>query len=124
EGQARALRAFMHFEIFRWWAVDYDRASTNLGIAYVDNFDVEQMPSRLTVKGSYDKMEADFKTAKSRWSNTDKAIQSVTGTAGSSRPYIDSLVVDAMLARMYLYAKQWDSAAKYATYVINTRRLA
>ena len=124
EGQARALRAFMHFEIFRWWAVDYDRGSTNLGIAYVDNFDVEQMPSRLTVKGSYDKIEADFKTAKTLLSNTDKAIESTTAVASTSRPYIDSLVVDAMLARMYLYAKQWDSANKYATYVINARRLA
>lgn len=124
EGQARALRAFMHFEIFRWWAVDYDRNSSNLGIAYVDNFDVEQMPSRLTIKQSYDKIEADLKTAKSLLSSTDKAIQSVTATAGTSRPYIDSLVVDAMLARMYLYAKQWDSANKYATYVINSRRLA
>lgn len=124
EGQARALRAFMHLEIFRWWAVDYDRSSTSLGIAYADNFDVEQMPSRLTVKGSYDKIEADFKAAKTLLSSTDKAIQSVTSTAGTARPYVDSLVVDAMLARMYLYAKQWDSAVKYATYVINARRLA
>lgn len=124
EGQARALRAFMHFEIFRWWAVDYDRTSTSLGIAYTDNFDVEQMPSRLTVKASYDKMEADFKAAKALLSNIDKAIQSVTSTAGTARPYVDTLVVDAMLARMYLYAKQWDSAGKYATYVINARPLA
>jgi hypothetical protein len=29
-----------------------------------------------------------------------------------------------MLARVYLYAKKWDSAAKYATFVINARRLA
>jgi hypothetical protein len=124
EGQARALRAYMHFEIFRWWAVDYDRASTNLGIAYVDNFDVEQKPARLMVKGSYDKMEADFKAAKSLLSKTDKAIESTTAVAGTSRPYIDSLVVDAMLARMYLYAKQWDSAVKYSTYVIRARRLS
>ncbi|RYF84696.1 MAG: hypothetical protein EON98_08530, partial [Chitinophagaceae bacterium] len=35
EGQARALRAFMHFEIFRWWAPNYDPAATTPGIAYV-----------------------------------------------------------------------------------------
>ena len=124
EGQARALRAFMHFEIFRWWAPNYDPAATTPGIAYVDYFDVERKPSRLSVQETYNKIEQDLKAAKQMLSNTDKAIQSVTAVAGTSRPYIDSLVVDAMLARVYLYAKKWDSAAKYATYVINARRLA
>lgn len=124
EGQARALRAFMHFEIFRWWAPNYDPAATTLGIAYVENFDVEQMPSRLSVQETYNKIEQDLKTAKAMLSNTDRAIQSVTGVGGTARPYIDSLVVNAMLARVYLYAKKWDSAVKYTTYVINARRLA
>ena len=124
EGQARALRAFMHFEIFRWWVPNYDPAATTPGIAYVETFDIEQMPSRLSVQQSYSKIEADLKAAKTMLSNTDKAIQSATAVAGTSRPYIDSLVVNAMLARMYLYAKQWDSAIKYSTYVINARRLA
>ena len=124
EGQARALRAFMHFEIFRWWAPNYDPTAATPGIAYVDKFDVEQKPSRLSVQESYNKIEQDLKLAKTMLSNTDKAIQSVTGVTGTSRPYIDSLVVNAVLARVYLYAKKWDSAAKYATYVINARRLA
>ena len=124
EGQARALRAFMHFEIFRWWAPNYDPAATTPGIAYVESFDVEQKPSRLSVQQSYNKIEADLKLARALLSSTDRSIQSVTATAGNSRPYIDSLVVDAMLARMYLYAKQWDSAIKYSSYVINARRLA
>jgi hypothetical protein len=124
EGQARALRAFMHFEIFRWWAPNYDPAATTPGIAYVDNFDIEQMPSRLSVQESYNKIEQDLKLAKAMLSNTDKVIQSTTSVAGTARPYIDSLVVNAMLARVYLYAKKWDSAAKYATFVINARRLA
>lgn len=124
EGQARALRAFMHFEIFRWWAPNFDPAATTPGIAYVDNFDIEQKPSRLSVQESYNKIEQDLKTAKSMLSNTDRAVQSATSVVATARPYIDSLVVNAMLARVYLYAKKWDSAAKYATYVINARRLA
>jgi hypothetical protein len=123
EGQARALRAFMHFEIFRWWAPNYD-ASSPLGIAYADTFDIERKPARLTVAQSYSRIEEDLKIAKAMLSNTDREIQSTTATDGNARPYIDALVVDAMLARMYLYAKKWDSAAKYATLVINERSLA
>ena len=124
EGQARALRAYMHFELLRWWCDNYDRNSTALGIAYVDNFDVEQMPARGTVKETYDKMENDFKTAKAMMSNMDKAIQSGTSILGTNRAFIDTLVVNAMLARMYLYSNQLDSAIKYSTYVINARPLA
>src|SRR5215207_5417980 len=64
EGQARALRAFMHFEIFRWWAYNYDPTATTPGIAYVDIFDIEQKPSRLSVQNSYNKIEQDLKLAK------------------------------------------------------------
>ncbi len=124
EGQARALRAFMHFELLRWWCDSYDRNSTALGVAYVDKFDVEQKPSRGTVKTTYDKIEADLKTARMMLSNTDKPVQSATSTSGTARGYIDTLVVDAMLARMYLYANVPDSAIKYSSYVINARPLA
>ena len=124
EGQARALRAFMHFELLRWWADNYDRNSTSLGIAYVDEFDVEQMPARGTVKESYDKIEADLKSARQMMSSVDEPIQSPTSVLGTNRAYIDTLVVDAMLARMYIYSNQLDSAIKYSTYVINARPLA
>lgn len=123
EGQSRALRAFMHFELLRWWATDYDRNSGALGVAYVDKFDVEQMPSRLTVKQSYDRIETDLKTARVMLSNTDRPIQS-TSTDGANRAYIDRLVVDAMLSRVYLYANELDSAIKYSTNVIDARPLA
>lgn len=124
EGQARVIRAHAHFELLRWWASDYDRNSTSLGIPYVDKFDVEQMPARLTVAQSYDKIEADLKTAKAMLLNTDKAIQSTVSTDGSARAYADAMVCDALLARMYLYANQLDSAIKYSTLVINVRPLA
>ncbi|HEY0042145.1 MAG TPA: RagB/SusD family nutrient uptake outer membrane protein [Flavisolibacter sp.] len=124
EGQARALRAFMHFEIFRWWAPNYDPAATTPGIAYVDTFDIELKPARLSVQQSYNRIEADLKLAKAMLSNTDREIQDIHGSGGVGRAYIDTLVVNAMLARMYLYAKQWDSAVKYATMVINEKPLA
>jgi hypothetical protein len=124
EGQARVIRAHAHFELLRWWAPDYDRNSTSPGIPYVDKFDVEQMPARLTVAQTYNKIEADLKTAKAMLLNTDRAIQSTTSTAASARAYADAMVCDAILARMYLYANQLDSAIKYSTLVINARPLA
>lgn len=124
EGQARAIRAHAHLELLRWWAPNFDRNSTSLGIPYVETYDIEQKPSRLTVAQTYDKLEADLKTARNMLSNTDRPIQSTTSTASTARAYADVMVVDAILARMYLYANQLDSAIKYSTRVINVRPLA
>jgi hypothetical protein len=124
KGQALALRAHAHFDLLRWFGEDYARNSTKLGLPYVDVFDIEQKPARLTVKQTLDKIESDFHTAKNLLSNVDTRIQSIASTAGTNRAYVDSLVVDAMLARMYNYSGVSDSAIKYATYVINARPLA
>jgi starch-binding outer membrane protein, SusD/RagB family len=123
KAQAMALRAFAHFDLLRYFGEDEDRNSTARGIAYVDVFDIEQMPARLNVKQSYDRIEADLKTAKGLMTNMDKAIQG-TGTGATERAYIDDMVVNAMLARMYHYSSVPDSAIKYATLVINARPLA
>ncbi|MFL5740818.1 MAG: RagB/SusD family nutrient uptake outer membrane protein [Flavisolibacter sp.] len=124
KGQALALRALAHFDLFRYFGEEYDRNSTKMGVPYVEAYDIEQKPARLNVKQTYDKIETDLKTAKSLLSSTDKSIQSITSTAAGNRAYVDSLVVDAMLARMYNYAGVSDSAIKYSTYVINARPLA
>jgi hypothetical protein len=124
EGQARAIRAHAHLELLRWWAPNFDRNSTSLGIPYVEKYDIEQLPARLTVAQTYDKLEADLKTARNMLSNTDRPVQSATSTAGTARAYVDVMVCDAILARMYLYANQLDSAIKYSTRVINVRPLA
>lgn len=124
KGQALALRAHVHFDLLRYFGEEFGRNSTKQGVAYVENFNIEQKPSRLTVKASYDKIEADLKTAKSLLSATDKTIQSITSNVASNRAYVDTLVVNAMLARMYTYAGVPDSAIRYASFAINARPLA
>ncbi len=124
EGQARAIRAYMHFELMRWWVNDYDRHSQEPGIPYVDTFNVELMPGRGTVEQTYDAMEADLKQAREMLSDVDEPIQSISSASATNRAYIDSLVCNAMLARMYLYAGEADSAIKYADIVIAARPLA
>jgi starch-binding outer membrane protein, SusD/RagB family len=114
KGQALAIRAMVHFDVLRYWVNDYDRNSSSPGIPYITLFDYEQKPARGTVKQTYDAIEQDLKSARALLSNTDKPVN-----AGSTRAYIDRIAVDAMLARMYLYSNQFDSAIKYSTLVIN-----
>ena len=123
KAQAIALRAMAHFDLLRYFGEDEDRNSTAKGIAYVDVFDVEQKPARLSVKASYDKIESELKTAKALMLNMDKAIQG-NGTSSGDRSYVDDMVVNAILARMYLTSNELDSAVKYSTLVINARPLA
>ena len=123
KAQALALRALAHFDLLRYFGESTDRNSTARGVPYVDKFDIEQKPARLTVKGTYDRIEADLKSAKDLMLSMDKSIQT-TGTAGTDRSYIDPIVINGLLARMYLNANSLDSAVKYATLVINARPLA
>ena len=118
-GQALAIRGLVHFDLLRYWGVSYERQSPTLGIPYKSTTNQEEMPARLTVKESYDKILADLKEAETLLADTDKAINS-----GSNRAYLDQLAVKALLARVSLYAKDYAAAEEYATAVINARPLA
>jgi len=124
KAQAMALRAFVHFDILRYWGEDTERNSSLQGIPYVTMFDMEQLPSRPSVEKSYDAIIDDLMLSKSLMDNMDKPIQSSTSTASSARAYIDKTVVDAILARVYNYSGVADSAIKYSTLVIAARPLA
>lgn len=121
KGQALAIRGMAHFDVFRYWAESYDRNSTAKGIPYIEKVDINHKPGRLTVAQSYDKIFADLQAAETMLEagNIDKAINT-----GTSRAYIDALVVKAILARVNLYAKDYVKAESYATEVINARALA
>lgn len=119
QGQALAIRAMVHFDVLRYWVEDYDRNSTKPGIPYISVYDYEQMPSRETVKQTWDKIFADLYKALASFSDMDAAINDDGG-----RAYMDEHVVHAMLARMHLYANNLDSAVKHATMVIDEFPLA
>jgi hypothetical protein len=119
KAQALAIRALAHFDLLRYWVEDYDRNSTKPGIPYITVFDYEQKPPRGTVKETYDHIEADLEMARALINNgLDKAINA-TGKA-----YIDIQGVNAIMARVFLYSNQLDSAIKYSTFVINSIPLA
>lgn len=118
-GQALAIRGLVHFDLLRYWGVSYDRNATALGIPYKTSSNQEEMPSRLSVKETYDKIFADLKEAEILLADVDKAVNTATNKA-----YIDLLAVKALLARVNLYAKDYAAAEAYATAVIDARPLA
>lgn len=119
KGQALAMRGMAHFDLLRYFGQDYERNSTGLGVPYKSAFDPEEMPSRLTVKETYDRIFADMTAALTAFGNVDQSINSAT-----NRAFIDELVVQALLARMNLYAEDYAAAESYATLVIDAKPLA
>jgi hypothetical protein len=124
KGQALAIRAMAHFDLFRYFAVKYDRSSTtDLALAYVKEFTptLAAQPARMSNKDYYDAVFADLNQAATLLSNVDKPINAANGI---TRPFIDATVVQAMLARIYLYAGMFNESSTAATNVINVRPLA
>lgn len=118
KAQALVLRAMTHFDLMRYYATEYQRNSTALGVPYNKSIDKEVKPARQTVSQNYDEIFADINEALNLFQNMDRAIQ------GSQRTLIDEWVTKALLARISLYAELYEDAVDYATEVIDEFPLA
>ena len=116
KGQALAIRGMAHFDVLRYWGEDFDRNSSKLGIPYRTTPDPEAMPSRLTVKETYDNILKDLQDA-------ETLLDGISLNSANNRAYIDQLAVQALLARVSLYAKDYAAAESYSTMVIDARPL-
>ncbi|MCL6296698.1 RagB/SusD family nutrient uptake outer membrane protein [Jejuia spongiicola] len=116
-GQALALRALGHFELLKYYAEDYGRNSTKLAVPIVTLFEIGK-PARNTVAEVYDQIFDDLLLAKNLLNNVDKDPQE------NGPFYFNALAVNALLARVSLYAGEWQDAVNYATIVINQSQLA
>jgi hypothetical protein len=119
--QALAIRAHCHFDLMRYFAVDFGRNSTNLGVPYVTTFDPQEpfanLPTRNTVKENYDAILKDLGDAL-------VAFRSGGNTTGNtSRYYIDSVVTYAMRTRVNYYASQWNDVIRDASIALAARPL-
>ena len=112
-GQALALRALAHFDLLRYYGQSYDRNSGALGIPIKIESNLER-PARNTVKEVYDQIFADLTAAQGMLASTDVPINSI-----SSKSRIDLNGVNAIRARVSLYASQWQDAIDYASLVID-----
>jgi hypothetical protein len=124
KGQAIAIRALAHFDLMKFFADNLDRNSTSPAIPYVklsvlETSPAASKPSRLSVKEVYDGIYEDIATARTAFANIDKPINPAT-----SRYYIDLVGLNAIHARVALYAKDWPTAISSSTVVINALPLA
>jgi len=109
KGQALAIRALVHFDLLRAFGYHWD-ASSPYGIPVVLTVQsAEDVVARSTVAASYAAILADL--------NSASAL--LAGQTGRNANYINPAIVNALLARVYLYQKDYADAAKYATLVIN-----
>ena len=109
-GEALFLRAFAHFELFRYYAGNYDPAG--LAMPYMESSTLEPQP-RITMGAYFQKINADMAEAKSLVPNN------LTDVARATR-----LAVSGLQARVALYMRDWAAAETFATEYITGVPLA
>lgn len=119
--QVLAIRAHAHFDLMRYFAVDFGRNSTSPGVPYVTDFDaataLTTFPTRKTVKEDYDLILADL-------ANSLIAFRAGGNTTdNTARAFIDSTVVYAIRTRVNYYAGQYSEVIADATVALNNRPL-
>ncbi len=105
KGSALFFRSLMFHQLAQVFAVPYDKAtaSADLGLPLKLLSDINERPSRATVKQTYDRIIADLQTAKNLLPSTPLY---------KTRP--SKPAVSGLLARVYLSMNNYDSAWKYA----------
>lgn len=110
------LRALAHFDMVRLYAPAYSKNPDAPGIPIILHTDqtATEQPARNTVAEVYTQIINDLLEAESII-DPDYTRSGVSDSkATASLP-----VIQALLSRAYLYSEQWQSAADYATKVIN-----
>lgn len=108
-GEALFLRAFSHFELFRYYCKNYDPAG--LGMIYMTEPSLEAK-EREKMDTYFQKMLADIAEAKTLLTNSTDKFRA------------NKLAVVALHARVALYMKNWKDAITYSTEYINAFPLA
>jgi len=109
KGQALTLRAMAHFDVLRAFGYHWDTNSP-YGIPVVTTVQsANSIVPRSTVAATYSAIIADL----------TEAATLLDGSSDRDPNYVNPAVVNALLARVYLYEKDYTNAAKYASLVIN-----
>jgi hypothetical protein len=110
KGEALFLRAYAHFDAFRYYCNNYDPAG--LGMPYMEASSLEPTP-RINMGDFFQKLNADLAAAKGLLPNNLSDIDRA-----------NVATVSALQARVALYMRNWTAAETFATEYINAVPLA
>ena len=115
------LRALSHFDLVRIYAQPYWNTKAPLGVPYVTTVDSEAKPARETVVKDFDYIIEDLLEAEKV---IDPAYQRSGSGMKDAKGYANIDAIQALLARVYLYKKDYANAKAYATKVIESGKYA
>ena len=109
-GEALFLRAYAHFELFRYYSGNYD--PNGLAMPYMEVSTISSVP-RIKMGEYFQKIKADLTTAKPLVANNLLDINRANKAA-----------VSGLQARVALYMKEWENAETFSTEYISAVPLA
>lgn len=109
-GEALFLRAYSHFELFRYYSGNYD--PEGLAMPYLETPSLQDQ-ARIKMGPYFQKINADVAEAKALLPNNTTDVRRATRAAAS-----------ALQARIALYMRDWANAITYSTEAINAVPLA
>lgn len=115
KAEALALRGFAHFDLLRLYS-RLNGTNGEYGVCVITEPQLPtDMPARASVEETYSQIISDLTTAESLMSDSYQR-------SGVSDPKatFNKLAIQALLARVYLYHKDYSKASEYATKVINS----
>lgn len=125
KGEALALRAFIHFELLRWFGADYAVAPNKPSIPYVTRYSPAQSP-QLTVSQLIERVLEDLEDA-AELLEADPILTGETVTEFDDNGYLinrqlhlNYYAVKGLQARAYLYKRDHANAALCASEVIDS----
>jgi hypothetical protein len=108
EAQARAIRAMAHFDVLRFFGEHWDTGSA-YGIPVIAEVQgITDVPVRATVNDTYLFIIDEMKAALTGINPADDRVQ-----------YVNIHTINGLLARVYLYKKDYNNAAQHASQVIS-----
>lgn len=114
-GEAHALRAFMHFDLMRYFCEHIELVPDAGGIPYAYTFDLKNK-ELFTLKECYENVLEDLTVAQNYLLNDTSQI--ATDYRGTVYNFVTLPAVYAMKARVFHYEGQLDSAGIYAEKVM------
>ena len=115
KAEALALRSLAHFDLLRLYS-HLDGSNGEYGVCLITEPQLPtDMPARASVEETYAQVISDLTTAEGLMSDSYQR----TGVSDPKATF-NKLAIQALLARVYCYHKDWGKASEYATKVINS----